>query len=251
MEVPVSKTIFRKVNLIFGILAFASLLVSFQNCSTPIDFAGFESKANGNGTGYDGKPFGNHGICSNTGTPAVALKNEILVKSDGTMNMTKSDCIDLDPPIPVDVSAVKRPLNSGAFFVYQNEIYDYLDPDLNLRRLTRLVCWNHSGMPLVDQIRISYKGNAAAMAVAGAVPNLGAEYFSLANTGSDFAVNNEAYVSPNQLRWDAVGTYGNLSLSSYNIATAPSYGSATIKVNGTVQPIGGLQCYIQLPPPYN
>lgn len=239
----------KKSKVIFGLLLTATLMVAFQNCGIPIDFAGFESsKANGNGTGYDGKVYVNHGVCSDS--TALALKGSITVEADGSAVVTRRECEDLLEPIPIAAGSIQYALGDSSVAVYEKDIYDQYSDDVSKRKLTRMICWMHPSVMTPTsptyQVMAWYMGDA--LALNANRPRLSS---TIQTSGGDttgiLTQTTETYNSPSNVTYSArAGTSSfDLQISNYIMMT---YGSFQSKINGVVVPIMTSQeCYLQAP----
>lgn len=119
------------------------LLLAFQNCSFAaapnLNFG--VAKLNGNGTGYDGKPYGSYGNCNGT----VALKSKIVVATDGTVSLVRANCQDLTVPQVVDSKNLKYSGYDSNVFVFDAAIFDAIADSMSNVHFTRAICWNGTG----------------------------------------------------------------------------------------------------------
>lgn len=122
-------------------LAFV-LVGAFQNCGLTFNAkSGFGlAKANGNGTGYDGKAYASYGRCD--GQDEVGLKSLVLATEDGTLTEVRKDCIDLAEPVSVDVDNLKPSIDDDSVFVYGNRVFDEVRETIEEAKLTRVICWD-------------------------------------------------------------------------------------------------------------
>lgn len=125
-----------------GLVSLAVILVgAFQNCGLTFNTrAGFGlAKANGNGTGYDGKAYASYGRCD--AQEEIGLKSLVLQNEDGSFEQVRKDCTDLTEPISLDESKVSMPMADDSVLVYRDSVYDEVRTSLEVARLTRVICW--------------------------------------------------------------------------------------------------------------
>lgn len=254
-----SEAISRKLKVIFGLFLAGTFVVAFQNCSQPFDFSTmeFKSASNGNGTGYDGKPYANHGTCGTN--PSLQLKSTIYLQQDGTGLLVREDCQDRDIPKVIEPSDMKGSQVDREVFVYSNEVFDSLAPAGGApRKLTRMICWSQGGSvsPLVTtEMRVWYYGDA--LLLNGTDPRL-----LLQQSDSSGYVSNmvdpmkESYNSTTQVEYkgidQATGMSYDFELYLATVSTVPDYGKSVCTDSaGISQTIGGYTCYSQAlnPPP--
>jgi hypothetical protein len=244
----VGKTIERKSKVIFGLLCAAVFIMAFQNCAIPIDFSKLESKANGNGSGYDGKTYVNHGTCSDP--LKLEVKGSIEVLADGTASVTREDCSDLAQPLPIAAGSLQAALSDPNVLVFEKNIYDLRTGNPATQKLTRLLCWTHpplgSNRTETYELTAWYMGDA--LVVNAQRPTLSSV---LVTSGGDttgvFATTTETYLSPNNVTYSARST-GNLFDLTLYAGTVMNYGTMQSKINGVAQTTMSTQeCYLQAP----
>lgn len=245
----------RKFLTISFLAVMAAFLVAFQNCSGPLSFSSLaqQSANNGNGTGYDGKPFVTIGVCDST-TTQVAVKGKILLSTGGSGQVVRQNCQDLAVPQPIEPSEIRRSMIDSNVVVYKKEIYDYFADDPTVRKLTRALCWQTSSTltsgvttNVITELSVWYFGDA--LLLNSNHPELFGEAKVDAgeDTGTITQVN-ENYTSSTSVNYSAYTPVGNgLSLSIYSGGTSV-YGNFYYKYLGVPSNTVGTQdCYLQAP----
>lgn len=117
------------------------IVVAFQNCSFALapDFDLGSAKLNGNGTGYDGKPYGSYGVCE---SGEVGLEGKIVVTDDARIFQVRKECHDLPEPLQIDPSALAVSMQSQDVFVFDTKVYDAIVSAGEESRVTRTICWS-------------------------------------------------------------------------------------------------------------
>ncbi|MEK7357281.1 MAG: hypothetical protein AAB250_12585 [Bdellovibrionota bacterium] len=239
----------RKLKLVTGLLAFATLLVLFQNCSVPVDFSKFELKAasNGNGTGYDGKPFVNHGYCDLVNV--LELKSMILVRDDGSAVLTRENCVDIDPPRPLVATDIRQPFSDSGVLVFENEIYDHYSPQVANRKLTRALCWSMPGAVDVNETQIWYFGDALVLNANGPTLVGRQKTASGATTGKITPLSETRSTTRVVYSGTDPATVNGIYLDIVLGGTL-QYGMLKTTLGGVVTQTGGLECFVQALPPF-
>ncbi|MES2964159.1 MAG: hypothetical protein V4760_09740 [Bdellovibrionota bacterium] len=242
-----NSSIERKTKIAFGLLAAAVFVMAFQNCGTPIDFTRLESKANGNGTGYDGKIYVNHGKC---GTAVdIALKGAIAVDKDGTANVIRQDCTDLAAPIPIAAGSLLTAMTDSNVKIYETDIYDYFHADPNQRKLTKTLCWmNPLSLTEKTEVLVWYRGDAVALS--NTSPTLSGRVKSLTGTTTGvMSPVGEQFLSPTNVEYASYDQSGNgftLRLFVNTALGGTNYANMQYKVGGIASPqTVSTDCYTQ------
>lgn len=242
----------KRLNVIFGVLAAAGLLMLFQNCGTPLDFSKFELKSasNGNGTGYDGKAYVNHGRCDNS--PEIRVKSTIILTDDGSGLMTRENCTDLPVAKTVMSSELKHPLVDRTVFVHGKDVFDLRDTPRP--KLTRMLCWmtnfsTNGGIAGTRELMIWYSGDATV--VNNVAPALSGQICTSDGTTTGEMAVKEEYKSSTYVEYMGSNSSGSsFDLDYYAPAMAgyPGYGSMSYNHGGVAYPTSSsTECYMQSP----
>jgi hypothetical protein len=134
-----------KSKLVKNFLLFSLAIVlvgAFQNCGFTLDpmaKIGL-TKANGNGSGYDGKAYATYGTCSDLSEGG--LKSLLREEEDGTLVQVRRDCMDLAKPIRLDREKVRVATTDASTMVFDDDIFDEVRETVAESKLTRLICWS-------------------------------------------------------------------------------------------------------------